>query len=446
MTTDNQQSTTGTGAVPASVVPTSAVSTGAAPAGRGQVIGLVAVLAAIYVVSQLLRNSVGVIAPDLARDLALAPTELGILSGAFFFSFAAVQLPLGVALDRWGPRATMLGSGALAVAGTLLFAAADGLGSLTLARVAMGLGCSTFYMAPLTIYTRWFAQDRFSSIVSVQYGLGNIGSLLATAPLAFMAGWVGWRGSFVLVGVVTVVVLVGVGLVARDAPPGQQSRPHPRESLAQSIAGIGQVMRQKDVWRLFAMNVVAYSSFVTILGLWAGPFLSDMHGLGLQERGNALLVLAVSQIGAIFLWGPVDRLVGARKLPVLCGVAGQIVVLSILALAPNLPLTLVLVLFVVLGATSAYLPVLVAHGRALFDQRLIGRGLTFLNMAGMGGVFLVQSTTGWLADLVDGSAAVRDAGAPLSAIAYQSIFGFLAISLIVAVAIYARADDRPPGK
>ncbi|MFV2092937.1 MAG: nitrate/nitrite transporter, partial [Hyphomicrobiales bacterium] len=342
-------------------IATSAPAAPPARGGRARIVILVAVLSGIYVVSQLLRNSIGVIAPDLARDLTLTATDLGVLSGAFFFSFAAVQIPLGIAIDRWGPRATMIGSGALAVAGTLMFATADGLGGLTVARIAMGLGCSTFYMAPLTIYTRWFAADRFSSIVSVQYGLGSIGTLLATAPLAFMAGWIGWRGSFLVIAAIVVAVLALVAMVARDAPPGQAPRTGPPETLAQGIAGVGEVMRQTDVWRLFALNLVGYSAFVTILGLWAGPYLTDVYGLGLQERGNALLILAASQIGAIFLWGPVDRLVGSRKIPVLCGVLGQVVVLAVLALAPALSLSAVLVLFFMLGVTSAYLPVVVAH-------------------------------------------------------------------------------------
>ena len=115
------------------------------------VVALIAGLVAIYGVSQFLRNSVGVIASDLGRELDLSAGEIGLLSSTFFFSFAAAQIPVGIAIDRYGPKRTMLATAALAVAGTLLFAAAPSASVLILARVLMGLGCSTFFMAPLAI-------------------------------------------------------------------------------------------------------------------------------------------------------------------------------------------------------------------------------------------------------------------------------------------------------
>src|ERR1041384_5650235 len=123
---------------------------------------LVGTLAAIYLVSQFLRNSVGVIAPDLAAEIGLSAGEIGLLSSAFFFAFAAAQLPLGVAIDRYGPKRCMLVCAAIALLGTVQFATAATPIGLIAARILMGLGSSCHLMAPLALYARRFAPERFT--------------------------------------------------------------------------------------------------------------------------------------------------------------------------------------------------------------------------------------------------------------------------------------------
>ena len=129
-----------------------------------------ATLAAIYLVSQFLRNSVGVIAPDLAAEIGLNAGEIGLLSSAFFFAFAAAQIPLGVALDRYGPKRCMLVCAAIAFVGTLAFAAAATPAGLVAARVLMGLGSSCYLMAPLALYARRFPPERFTLLAGIQIG------------------------------------------------------------------------------------------------------------------------------------------------------------------------------------------------------------------------------------------------------------------------------------
>ena len=181
---------------------------------------LIGALCAIYVVSQFLRNSVGVIAPDLAAELDLAPQALGMLSSAFFLAFAAAQVPLGVAIDRYGPKTCMLASIGLAVLGCAVFAWAETVTGLTLGRILMGLGCSSFLMGPLAIYTRWFRPEQFSTLAGVMLGVGTIGTLFATAPLAVSAELYGWRTTFLFVGAGAAVVGLLVLAIVRDDPPG----------------------------------------------------------------------------------------------------------------------------------------------------------------------------------------------------------------------------------
>src|SRR3954454_20020052 len=163
------------------------------------VVALVGTLAAIYLVSQFLRNSVGVIAPDLAREMRLSAGEIGLLSSAYFFSFAAAQVPLGIAIDRYGPRRCMLACAAIAFLGTFVFAVATTSAGLIAARILMGLGSSCYLMAPLALYARRFAPERFTMLAGIQMGIGSIGTLLVTAPLAWASAEFGWRMTFLFV-------------------------------------------------------------------------------------------------------------------------------------------------------------------------------------------------------------------------------------------------------
>jgi len=223
---------------------------------------LVASLSLIYMVSQFLRNSLGVIAPDLSRDLNLDPRQLGFLSGAFFLSFAAAQIPLGMALDRFGPRMVMLWLSGVATLACLWFATAHSLAGLTGARLLMGLGCASFFMAPLLIYARLFSPARFATLTGIQLGLGSLGTLIATAPLALIASSFGWRTGFFIIAALTVLAAFMVAWTTRNSLKSNASHhsgalknnPH---SLRESINGVAAAMKQKDALRLLLLHASA---------------------------------------------------------------------------------------------------------------------------------------------------------------------------------------------
>lgn len=238
-------------------------------------IAVVATLGLLYIVSQFLRNSVGVIAPDLATEIGLTPIELGVLSSIYFFVFAAIQLPLGVALDRFGPKLCMLVSIGFTVLGCGLFAAADGAGGLVAARALLGFGTASFLMAPVALYARWFPPEQFSTLAGIQLGLGSFGAIFATAPLAYATASFGWRMTFLGVGVCTAVIGVLVWLIVTDDPPGAKSTPH-NETLRENVAGIWQVIRTPSMVRVFMAQLSSYPSFVLVVGLWGGPYLTHV--------------------------------------------------------------------------------------------------------------------------------------------------------------------------
>ncbi|MBF9197676.1 MFS transporter [Microvirga terrestris] len=397
---------------------------------------LIAALVSIYAVSQFLRNSIGVIANDLARELDLSATQTGLLSSAFFFSFAAVQIPIGILIDRYGPKRTMLATAVLTALGTVLFALAPSASLLIAARVLMGLGCSTFFMAPLVIYARRFPPERFAGLTSLQMGLANTGTLAATAPLAASAAAFGWRASFLAVAVLTVAIaLVIVFLVPRDAGSGK-----PKETWGAAFRGVTAALKVPSFWPVFFMHLATYGCFASVIGLWAGPWLSDVHGADLTARGNVLLLGASAQICGMLAWGAMDRFWGSYKKPVFIGGTMTVLLLAVVAFVP-LPQPWATLWFVPFGLFVAYTPILTSHGKSLFPSALTGRGITLMNIGTMGGAFLSQSVTGMLIDLVGRSeqGLYRPEG-------YRLVFGALATALLLSLIFYVRAIDPHPSR
>jgi MFS family permease len=389
-------------------------------------------LGGAYGISQFLRNSIGVIAPNLATELGLSASEIGLLASVFFFSFAAAQIPLGVALDRYGPRRCMLVCAVVAIAGALLFSWAPSPGWLIAARVLMGLGASCYFMAPLALYATRFPPDRFATVASFQYGLGTLGTLVATAPFAWAVAAIGWRASFVVVAAAMLAAGILIALVIRDdAPAPGEEKP----SLRDSFVGMIAATRVRSFWPLFAMHFITYSSFVIVVGLWGGPYLTHIYGYSLTERGNMLLVAVVFQVIGALLWGPTDRWFHSYKIPVMAGALMTAAVMAAGALVGVFSGAGLLAWFVAIGLTTGYLPVMIAHGKSLFPPDLVGRGITLLNIATMGGVFVSQSVTGFVIDLFPA------AGEGYALDAYRSVFALQAAIILLGCLAYFKAYD-----
>ena len=406
----------------------------------GPVRGVVAVLAALiatYMISQFQRSAIGVIGPDLSRELALDASRLGFLSSAFFLTFALAQIPVGIAIDRYGARNTLIVSALIAAAGSLLFAMAQTGTGLIAARALIGLGCASFFMAPLAIYARRFPAERFAMLTSLTLGAGSLGTLVATAPLAAISAWIGWRGAFFGMAVLTGVIILAVMLAL---PARRSSGDEARESWGEALKGVGHALQVRSFWNVFALHATTYSAFACIVGLWAGPWLADIHGAGLQERGNLILLAAAAQITGIFAWGASDRWFRSYRRAALTGGGLGVSLLLAAALLPleGAGLAIWLVLF---GLAFGYVPIVTSHGKALFPQRLTGRGITLMNIATMGGVFVSQALTGLL---VATFAPLPDGGYPREA--YTAVFLALAAALALALAFYLRAIDPHPSR
>jgi MFS family permease len=402
-------------------------------------IAVVVTLGALYIVSQFLRNSVGVIAPNLAVEIGLSPMQIGFLSSIYFFAFAATQIPLGVALDRFGPKLCMLISVGFVVFGCVVFALAASAGGLTIGRALLGFGTASFLMAPLALYARWFPPERFSTLAGVQLGVGSLGALLATAPLAYSTASFGWRATFLGVAAITVVIGGLAWLLVSDDPPGVKT-PSNRESLRESIAGIWEVIRTPSIGRVFMVQLTSYPSYLLVVSLWGGPYLTHVYGYDLKERGDILFVAALAQILGSFFWGPSDRLFGRYKVPVMIGTGTCLVCLLLLAAIGKLPVPLLLIVFALIGFSTGMSSLVLAHGRTLVPRHLLGRTMTLLNIGTMGGGFAVQIVSGTIINLFP----VTDGAYPLEA--YRLVFGLESVLILVGLIAYFGSRESRVGR
>ncbi|MCX7362144.1 MAG: MFS transporter [Alphaproteobacteria bacterium] len=409
------------------------------PSLRRQGLVIVATLATAYVASHFFRAANVTIGLDLMRDLAIGPEALGALSGAFFFGFSAMQIPCGFLFDRYGPRRTVSGMLMLAVVGATIFTLAPSWPILLTGRVLMGAGFGVMLIGSMVVISRWFPPDRFSTMAAMVLSIGLIGNLLATTPLAWGTELIGWRGVFGLVVAFSALAAIGVWLVVRDAPPGHPFLVRKPESPAELLRGLGEVLRNPRLPFILVLNFCNYACSFTVQGLWGGPFLREVHGLTRIEAGNVLLGAVIAYQCGMLTFGPLDRLLDTRKWIAVTGTSVIATLLATLALWGQPPLWLAVAAIVVMGFFSASSTMIMTHGRGIFPDRLIGRGMATMNTSVMLGVACMQTLSGLILGafepLADGSR---------SELAYRCLFGTMAVVLLVAVSVYSRSRDVRP--
>lgn len=407
------------------------------PHRRGLII--VITLATAYVASHFFRASNVTIGLDLMRDLAIGPEALGGLTGAFFFGFAAMQIPCGFLFDRYGPRRTVVGMLILATIGGIVFTLAQTWPILLTGRVLMGAGFGVMLIGSMVVISRWFPADRFSTLTAMVLSIGLLGNLAATTPLAWASQASGWRVVFGAAVVLTALATIAVWAVVRDAPPGHPFLVRTPEPPRQMLQGLMEVLRNPRLRPILALNFCNYACTFTVQGLWGGPFLREVHGLSTIEAGNVLFIAVIAYQVGMLAFGPLDRLLDTRKWIAIGGSLVVISILAALAFASRPPVWIPIAAILGIGFFSASSTMVMTHARGIFPDRLIGRGIATINTSVMLGVACMQAFSG----VILGAFEPLPDGARTET-AYRALFGVLTLVLIVAVAIYSRSQDVKP--
>ena len=238
------------------------------PRGLNPLIAVIVCFGAVFILSQFFRASNAVIAKTLSAEFGLSPEALGVLTGLFFLSFGAAQIPVGMLFDRFGARRTAPVVLTAAIAGSILYGLADGEAMLMAGRLLLGLGCSVVLMGSLFLFGQWAPAASFSTWMGRMIAIGGAGSLLSTTPLAAVADALGWRVAFWGAAGLTAAGAIAIYAMARDRPSTDSGGAAPAEGLGDSLRGVRAALATPGFPTLILMGFASYPVVITVLGLW----------------------------------------------------------------------------------------------------------------------------------------------------------------------------------
>lgn len=376
--------------------------------------------AAGYFLSYLYRTVNAVLGPVIAGELALPDNALGLLTSTYFLAFGAAQLPLGMLLDRFGPRRVEAGLLVIAASGAAIFALASSLTGLTLGRALIGLGVSACLMAAFKAFTQWFPPERQASLTGWIMASGGLGALAAAKPLEIGLGFTGWREIVLGLAVITLLVATALWRFVPDKPAAAGGA-----GFAEQLAGVRQIFASRHFWRFAPMGFFFTGGFMAVQGLWASRWMNVMENLDGAAVAARLTWMGMAMLGGFLFMGffataLVHRGVSLEKL-FRTAMFSAFVAFSLICLYPQ---TAGDWLWPLLGACFSLSNIAYSLVSQAFPSQLSGRANTALNLLVFLGAFGLQWGIGGLVDALQ-------AGGWAVTTAYQTAFyGLLGSQLL----------------
>lgn len=389
-------------------------------------------LAFVNFLNQAARTILAVIGPLIALEFGLTAQQLGLLAASMFAAYGLAQLPVGLALDLFGARRVQTVLASVAMVGLLLFAMAGSYEGLILARALTGIGVSAGLIAMLKANSQWYRPDQVAGVTGWCLVVGALGGVVVTVPVEFALPVLGWRGVYFVLAGLAVLIAAAIWIRVPDRPPGVA---HPAQrSLREEIGVFGEVFRHPAFIRFVPAVILLTVMNFTYQGLWAGPWLRDVGGVGDTGRASLLLVYALALTVGAPVMGMLTSLTQRHGLPPLAvpwACAGALIVIQLLLMTgPTDPAVLGVLWFLFPFFTAAG-----PSGYAVITQHFplayVGRVSTAINVTMLLSVFLLQSTIGAILDLWP-----RTATGGWDAAAYGWALG-LTVALQIATGLWA---------
>ena len=354
---------------------------------------LLALLSA-FALSQAYRTVTAIMATSLQTDFGLTAGSLGTFAGLFGLSFGVAQFVMGIGMDLYGLRRTVLSAFPLAIAGATLAAAAPGYGWLLLGQLLIGVGCAPAFLACTVFISRHFPSSRFAFVSGVGLGIGGIGLLLTGTPLAWLVERWGWRSGFALLAVLS--MLAWLLIWRRVHEPALENAAAERERWGVAVRRFGALFLLPHTLGIMLLGMVAYASFLSLRGLWIAPMMIDRYGFTLVESGHMALVMSLISLFVPALFGRFDPGPNPRR----TWIVHFSLLVAALYLAVGLTHHAILNVALVLGISvlSGYAVLQYSDVRSSYPPDLTGRALSVFTMAMFLGVGLMQWLTGWVAE------------------------------------------------
>lgn len=404
-------------------------------ADRGQRWLMWGIPALVFLIAFLHRAAPGVIAKDLMQAFGMTGTELGLLSAMYFYSYAGFMVPGGVLIDSLGPRRVITAGGAVMGLGSLAMGLAASPLVLFTGRLLVGLGAAVTFTGALKIAASWFPSTQFGMMSALTATVGVLGALIGNAPLAALAAHLSWRGALIIIGAVTIAGALLCLALVRDQPAAARDPAGRGASFREVMTGTLAVLRNRYTWPPFLCFFFLYAAMGNFF-LWSVPFLRDVYGLGSTQAALYASLPSMALLVSAPLTGYLsDRVLHRRKLPYTVLATGQFVVwLGFLVTLGTLPLSLVCLLFLLLGVVGGGFVLTWPLGAEVNPPRLAGIAVAVTNLGGFVGAALTQGPVGavldarWTGALLDGARVYPVA-------AYRGAFAVCALLVLVGAGI-----------
>lgn len=380
------------------------------------------VLISGFALSQAFRTAAAIMAPPLQQAFGLTPQQLGLFAGAFHFAFGALQLFMGMGIDLYGVRRTVLAVFPLAIVGALVTATSDSYAGLILGQALTGIGCAPAFLVCTVFIARRFPSERYASVNGAALGIGSVGLLLTGTPLAWVIEAWNWRAGYLGLAACAALAWLAIFSFVREQPPVHAAG---RPSVLAALRGYGELFRLPQTAGIIGLSLFTYASFLSLRGLWLGPLLIDRYQFTLVASGH--VALAVSVLGMLGppLFGRLDPGDAARRRRWITGYTlACAAIFGLMAL--HLPAALEVTLALAIGLVSGYMVMQYADVRATYPAQMTGRAMAVFTMAMFLGVALMQ----WLTGLAASAAGL------LGVEVYTAVFAAIAFFLVLGTALY----------
>ena len=359
--------------------------------------------ATLYFVAFFQRVAPAVITRELSLDFELSAAALGNLSAFYFYSYVAVQIPTGLAADRWGPRRLLAAGAALTALGTLVFALAPSLAWASAGRLLIGAAVGVAFVSMLKLATHWMPARLFAFASGMALVVGVAGATLAGAPLRVAVDVFGWRPAMIATAAATAIMAIAIWLVVRDDPAERGYASYypadAHKSAAPSMAAqLREVLSYRNTWLLFLIPGGLSGIILTFAGLWGVPFLQTQYGFTPREAAMLASAMLVLWSLSSLAYGPLSQRIGRRKPIYIGGFVMAMLFWSIVVFVPGLPRAALAALLAGVAVSAGVFVLTFAFAKESVPARLGGSASGIANMGVMLGGLLMQPLVGFVLD------------------------------------------------
>ena len=357
-------------------------------------------LALLFLLSQFYRVTSAVIASDLMYDLSLTAENMGLLSSVFFYAFALIQIPMGASIDLFGAKRLILFLSSLGIIGAVVFALSNSLLSALIGRALIGVGMACALMGTFKLISLWFPPYKFTTVSGIILSIGTLGNILATAPLAFTVDLIGWRRAFLLIAIAHLIITIFVYIIVKDSPDESKGKDvsltEKGNWLKESAEGVMSVVRLPSFWLIAIAAFVRYGTYVSIAGLWAGPYLEHVFQIPLVDRGKILMLFPIGFI----IGGPIigtlsDKVFKNRKIVAILAMSlYSIFIFPLTGFFQKPSLLIIGTMFFCMGFLNSSAMIMYANIKELLPIAISGTAMSAVNFFTMAGAGFFQHVMG----------------------------------------------------